>query len=235
MGNIPNVSPSVQIYGELDQAYNFFNREIFDGRLPACMFILDRAKRRYGHFMPEGYELRPKDELEDSQWVDEIGLNAEAMRGRPDFETLSTLVHEQAHLWQKHFGSKFPKRPYHNKEWAGKMEEIGLMPSSTGMPDGKKTGRLVSHYIIAGGVFSRTCQALLDTGFRLSWQSLPIPRTAASESGKMYKYECPECEQKVRGKKGGHVLCGDCSTPKHMVKMLCDSPDGDEDEGDDDL
>jgi hypothetical protein len=42
-----------------------------------------------------------------------------------------------AHLWQWEFGSPY-KNGYHNTEWAGKMIEIGLMPSDTGLPNGKK-------------------------------------------------------------------------------------------------
>jgi hypothetical protein len=50
---------------------------------------------------------------------------------------LSTLVHEQAHLWQHHFGKPGRGR-YHNREWAAKMVEIGLIPSATGEPGGKQ-------------------------------------------------------------------------------------------------
>jgi hypothetical protein len=35
-------------------------------------------------------------------------------------DSLSTLFHEKAHLWQHHFGN--PSRTgYHNKEWAACM------------------------------------------------------------------------------------------------------------------
>ena len=59
--------------------------------------------------------------------TDEIALNPAHFASRPTAGTLSTLAHEMAHLWQHHFGT--PSRTgYHNKEWAAKMREIGLIP-----------------------------------------------------------------------------------------------------------
>jgi len=40
-------------------------------------------------------------------------------------------------------------------KWARKMEGIGLMPSSTGKPGGKKSGGKVGDYVIAGGCFEK--------------------------------------------------------------------------------
>ena len=36
---------------------------------------------------------------------------------------------------------------YHNREWASKMLEVGLVPSDTGQPGGKQTGQHMTHYI----------------------------------------------------------------------------------------
>lgn len=206
MGNIPDTNPATQLYNELDQAYRYFNDKLWDGRLPPCVVILDRAPRRLGHFLQDGYATKPADGLEDEVKVDEIGMNPEAMRVRSDAETLSTLVHEQAHNWQRHFGSKMPKRAYHNKEWANKMEEVGLMPSSTAQPGGKRTGRLVSHYIVEGGPFAKACEELIRSGFRLSYAAIPMVRVK-SESGKRVKYQCPDCEQIAYAKEDARIRC----------------------------
>ena len=60
--------------------------------------------------------------------------------GRSDEEILSTLVHEMAHVWQQTHGRP-PRRCYHDREWAAKMREIGLQPSTTGQPGGQKRGK----------------------------------------------------------------------------------------------
>src|SRR5690606_37233909 len=58
---------------------------------------------------------------------------------------------------------------YHNKEWADKMEQVGLMPSNTGEPGGKRTGDRMTHYILQGGAFERRCDQLLTRAYTLSW------------------------------------------------------------------
>jgi hypothetical protein len=56
------------------------------------------------------------------------------------------MVHQE----QKHFG-KPSRNGYHNKQWSRWMERIGLVPSATGAPGGKRTGQRMTHYIIRGG------------------------------------------------------------------------------------
>lgn len=73
-----------------------------------------------------------------------------------------------AHAWQFHFG-KPGRRGYHNKEWANKMESIGLMPSSTGSPGGAKTGDKMADYPIADGLFIQKATELINSGFGISW------------------------------------------------------------------
>lgn len=53
-------------------------------------------------------------------------------------EALQALTYEMVHLYQHHFGDPGRGR-YLNKEWGNKMESIGLMPSSTGRPGGRRT------------------------------------------------------------------------------------------------
>ena len=45
----------------------------------------------------------------------------------------------------KEFGP--PRRSYHSQARAHKMVEIGLIPSDTGEPGGKRTSQSISHYI----------------------------------------------------------------------------------------
>jgi hypothetical protein len=78
---------------------------------------------------------------------------------------MQTIAQQQCHLWQHAHGE--PSRPgYHNAEWAGKMEQIGLMPSSTGKPGGRKTGQTMSAYPMDGGRFIRACAELADGPLR---------------------------------------------------------------------
>ena len=73
------------------------------------------------------------------------------------------------HVWQHHYG-KPSRSAYHNREWAAKMDAVGLCPSATGQPDGKRTGQSMSHYVVVGGPFAQVCAALLAEGFVISWR-----------------------------------------------------------------
>lgn len=78
----------------------------------------------------------------------------------PLIEICQTIVHEMCHAWQHHYGN--PSRPgYHNKEWAAKMMEIGLMPSHNGKVGGKTTGQHMADYPIEGSAFWKASEELL--------------------------------------------------------------------------
>ncbi len=72
--------------------------------------------------------------------IDEIALNPEYFPVYPLIEVMQTLVHEQCHMWQYHYGNP-SRKTYHNAQWAAKMESIGLMPSSTGRLVVRKSAR----------------------------------------------------------------------------------------------
>jgi hypothetical protein len=154
--------PTKQNYDELSHAYNFFNRRLFGGELPGCLFTLQRKSRSMGYFSFERFVSR------DQAKSDEIALNPEYFTTRPVKDVLSTLVHEQVHQWQRRFGTP-PRRGYHDQEFAAKMEAIGLMPSNTGTPGGKTTGEKMSHFIMADGPFIHACKELLQTSFVIVW------------------------------------------------------------------
>jgi predicted SprT family Zn-dependent metalloprotease len=154
--------PTRQAYGELQQAYDHFNRALFDGALPGCMITLQREKATCGYFSSRRFARA------DGQITDEIALNPAYFAVVPLVETLQTLVHEMVHLWQEHHGKPGRGR-YHNEEWADKMERIGLMPTSTGKPGGKRTGDKISDYAIEGAAFLAACAELMTERFTISW------------------------------------------------------------------
>ena len=155
-------TPHIEIALELQHAYDVFNRELFQGTLPTCMLTLQREKTSVGYFSAARFGNRL------GQHTDEIALNPTYFSVVTILETLQTLVHEMVHLWQHHFGEPGRGR-YHNGEWAKKMEAIGLMPSDTGQPGGKRVGDQMSDYAIEGGEFLRVARMLLTEEFTLSW------------------------------------------------------------------
>lgn len=157
------MEPTAATYQELNKAFDFFNAKLFEGKLPACLLTLQREKRTYGYFSAARFGNR------SGQTTDEIALNPEYFALVPMIETLQTIVHEMVHLWQAHFGTPGRVR-YHNAEWADKMEAVGLMPSSTGEPGGRRIGEAMADYVIPGGPFARAVDELVGThGLGITW------------------------------------------------------------------
>jgi hypothetical protein len=158
--------PTDQAYDELQQAYDYFNDQLFAGELPPCLITLQRKPQTLGYYTRNSFASL----TEHGRTTDEIALNPNHFIGRSLQDTLSTLVHEMAHLWRDRCSGKNPpRRAYHDKLWADKMQKVGLMPSDTGQLGGKRTGQTVDHYIITNGPFDSACRTLLDRGFRISW------------------------------------------------------------------
>lgn len=156
------MNPTEEAYAELQHAYNYYNEDLFEGRLPGCMITLQRQKRTFGYYSKDRFGTR------DGRKTDEIAMNPEYFAVVSMVEVLQTLVHEMAHLWQARFGE--PSRAcYHNIQWANKMEAIGLMPSHNGQPGGKKVGQSMADYVIVGGRFDRGTKRLITSGFAISW------------------------------------------------------------------
>lgn len=201
------IARPTRTYTSLDAAYDHFNRELFGGALPPCLITMQRHKGAYGYFSGERFAS-----LDNQDVADEIALNPAHFANRTPAQTLSTLVHEMCHLWQHHFG-KPSRAAYHNKEWAAKMREVGLIPVSHDHP-GKDTGQKVSHTIEEGGRFDRSCIAYLATAPAVLYHDRAGEGDAAKvrrkKAASKTRYTCPVCELNAWAKPGVHLVCGDC-------------------------
>lgn len=212
-------------YDRLDEAFDHFNRELFAGELPKVLLTKQRKRGSYGYFSGNRFAALG----DPQQVVDEIALNPDHFDDGGEREVLSTLAHEMAHLWQHHRG-KPSRSGYHNREWAAKMVEIGLIPTDTGKPGGKQTGQRVSHYVEDGGRFDRACAAFLaggpvplyvDRTARRRGATIPpglvlvqepegAPEPGPANRNKV-RYSCPKCGVNVWGKPGLELDCRPCA------------------------
>lgn len=223
-------SPLTQAaYTRLQQAYDCLNSDLFRGELPPCLMTWQRKDKTMGYFSANRFKS-----LLNKPETHEIALNPDHFDS--DVEVLQTLAHEMVHLWQFVFGEKTAQRTYHNAEWGRKMEAIGLMPSDTGKPGGKKCGQKMADYPIPGGAFESVVTKFLSAGPVVEWRSVPsCPSPAPSVGGAMpemvsgeeigeptpqtsrktkVKYICPVCGAKAWGKPELNLICGD-----HTEKM----------------
>ena len=213
---MPSVNPTTKTYKSLDDAFVFFNHRLFGGRLPSCLITIQRSRAAYGYFAggrfgsPDGKEV-----------TDEIALNPSHFHRRSTEQSLSTLVHEMTHLEQHHFG-KPSRSGYHNKQWAGLMRAVGLIPSDTAEPGGKEVGQRVSHYIEPGGCFERACTELVRKGFDPLYVELWTENgenARRKKTASKTRYTCMACGLNAWAKLMAALICGECNRP-----LEADSP-----------
>lgn len=208
----PSIRPTQETYEALQEAYDFFNQCLFEDMLPNCVITLKNRPRSLGFFAAGRYARL------DGKESDEIALNPAHFRNGTLSKTLSTLVHEMVHLWQHRHGA--PGRgTYHNRQWAEKMKQVGLFPSSTGKEGGKETGDSMSEYVIDGGPFSDAVAMLARRHYTIPWAEVPVVQTrkvgelsvpvptAAPKSGRRVKYKCPVCALNAWAKPGARLAC----------------------------
>jgi len=242
-------NPTQQFYTLLQDAYEFFNHELFvkignNAPLPNCMITMQREKNTMGYFSR-------------NRWVDskgnkthEIALNPAYFANHNVIEIFQTLTHEMCHLWQCEFGKrgKEKARTYHDKEWVDKMQQIGLKAISGSSNNG--TGQKVWDEPIPDGVFYKTCIKFIKLGNQIKWidrfpaatscnvhtpasdmtniEDLEIINylntnmseimigvkpmdgiKAAAKVKQKSTYKCL-CNNKVWGKTGMNIVCGNC-------------------------
>jgi hypothetical protein len=219
----PTAEPITQ-YRTFSEAYDIFNTQLFGGELLPCpMITQQRQARSLGHFGANRWNNRS-----DRTLIHEINLNPDGFTGKPDREILGTLLHEMCHAWRQQQPDP-PKRGYHDKLWARKMQEVGLMPSATGMADGKPTGQKVNHYILDDGLFAQLYASLEQKDFRLRWQSTPhnVNGDGKKDPSKT-KFTCPQCGQNAWAKGTAFLICGNCGVEMlSVVKPEVEVPAGD--------
>lgn len=155
--------PTEEFYSLFQFIYDFLNKNLFENELPDCMIVITRKGRTFGYFYPQRWINEEKEK------TDEIAINPFFFDKKPLIEILQTMAHEMCHLWQFHLGTP-SRRSYHNKEWGGKMMYIGLMPSNTGKPGGKKTGQQMMDYPMKKGLFVKASNKLINQKkFKTLW------------------------------------------------------------------
>lgn len=157
-------TPTKQQFEAFENAYQYFNKALFKKELPDVILNLSRKNSAMGFVAP--FRWRKADDEKGS--VHELSINPSIL-SMSAIDVYSTLVHEQAHIWQYTHGTP-SRNGYHNKQFANKMIEVGLMPSTTGRPGGNKTGQRMSDYPIPAGIFLQALEKMPER-FKLPFVS----------------------------------------------------------------
>lgn len=227
---VPVSDPTMTMAAELQHAFDFLNERLFLGTLPNCLITLQREKGTYGYLHRSRYVRR-----DGRDFAHELAINPSYFAACSLRFTLSVLGHEACHLWQLVSGQpgKRGNRGYHNAEWSARMESIGLMPSDTGEPGGRRVGERMSHYIIKGGQFEKVADELIDEHhFAISWidrHPMAVPRGMSLPTD----YKPPtdaDVEAKILGLRGAPIevrpdIAAESSRPPTRFSELLDQPD----------
>ena len=159
--------PTAEAHLYWSRAFDFWNEALFEGALPRPVITLSRTVHCMGYFRARAMANRA------GETVHEIAMNPRYFH-LGDKETHGTFVHELAHHWREVLGPLNAKGGkgaggYHDIVWAYKMEELGLFPSDTGRPGGKRTGYSVSHYIVPGGRFESVFDGMAGDDSKIEW------------------------------------------------------------------
>lgn len=200
-------APTPQQIAAFQAMFDHYNAELFDDALPQVILNFSRKAKALGFFAPERWQRASGEESDASQSIHEISINPSYLKRAEPKEIAQTLVHEMVHLWQQEHGSP-GRRGYHNREWADKMEAVGLMPSSTGAEGGKRTGQRMSDYPIEGGAFEKAFDSLPESA-RFPWVCDDLQPKKPRKSSKT-KFTCSGCGANAWGKPTLRVICGEC-------------------------
>lgn len=194
------MKPTTAQFEAYQNIFDYFNQTLFDDILPDCMLRFSRRKANtYKLFTADRWAGKEKGK------TPEISLSMECLQESSPKEVASTLVREMVRLWQETYGQ--PSRAgYYNREWSDKMEEVGLIASSTGKPGGKRTGQGLKHYIEEGGRFERTYEKM-PVEYMLPFEPTYLEEGIKKTYSEKVKYTCEGCGVKVWGKSGLGFVC----------------------------
>ncbi len=194
------MKPTQAQFAAYQQIFDYFNQRLFDNRLPDCMLSFSR-RRRSSHSLFTAGQWRE----EAGSVTSEMSLNLKQLGEGEPIEVIAVLVRQMVHLWQERYGQP-SRNGYFNRQWAEKMETIGLIPTATGMPGGRRTGQGVKHYILAEGQFT---QAFLEIPETYLWPFRPEGFEGGKNEERSLKvmYRCAGCGIKVWGKRGIGLVC----------------------------
>ena len=240
------VKTSQELYSKIQKCIDSLDSTFFSGngkqKIPELVFAINNQVRAcvVAFVSPEAlYDKKTDTKLQY------MGINPDYL-DRKIGEILATICHELCHVYE-HAYIHIPRGGYHDRQWAGLMEDCGLEPVYN-----NKSKTMVNHKIVEGGAFEDFVKKFTEENgedyFNIVSYSQEIARRTRKELGieegededepkpdnadkpvKKYnrnkiKYVCPDCGSKVWGKAGLNIFCNDCS---------CDFKEEEHEENDD--
>lgn len=199
---IRKITTMTELQAALQAAFNAINRDFYNNELEKVIITTKEGRKKSAY----GWIEVNKNWQQNGKARHEINISVDFLGERTVVETITTLMHEMAHLYNIQHGIKDTTRSglYHNKEFKKTAEDHGLMVSrmeKTGWSYTTASEKTIfwikENIAIKGfGVFKQTAE---DEG---------NSRTTTKQSYR--KYICQECGLIVRATKECNIGCMDC-------------------------
>ncbi|MEY8317717.1 SprT-like domain-containing protein [Oscillospiraceae bacterium 50-58] len=215
---MPDKTTLTPVLEKLEDLFSKLNSEFYGGKLQAPVITVspDTTKGAYGWCTgwkawtdkaPKPLSEMTPEEIKaaETDGYYEINLCAEHI-ARPFMDTVGTLLHEMAHLYNCQMGIQDTSRGgfYHNKKFKETAEAHGLIVEKNPKYGYSKT--------ILTDEAKAFIKSLDDCKFDLYRKAIPhIGGSKKSNSSR--KYVCPCCGAIVRATKEVNIVCGDCDAP----------------------
>lgn len=169
------------IYQQLEELFDLLNNslfiEILGNEVPPCIITLQRKNNVFSSNTINAFVR-----INKASYIHEISLNPQYFGIRPRIELLQALAHQMMHLYQHEHG-EITKLGSHDEQYLDFMNAIGLMPSSTGMPDGKTLGgKKMFNYPMLDGAFLKTANHAAQKGLLVDWLEVDLPKNVTVDS-----------------------------------------------------
>ena len=200
-------------------AFNAINEHYYNSELekPVITFKEGKKKKAYGWIETRKQWVQGKNERYD------INISVDYLGNRSVDETISTLMHEMAHLYNLQNGIKDTTRAglYHNKKFKEEAEKHMIK---------------IDHSDKYGWTITSPTDELLEYIMDKGWEDIDMGRgclfgllgggsdgkpakgtqTGADgqelpKKGNSRRYQCPQCKAIVRATKDLHIICGTCN------------------------
>jgi hypothetical protein len=197
----PEVSPNRELWLSYEDAFNYFNEALFEGKLPECILTFNAKGRSWGYLKRKSWLCGAGTDLH------EICLNPYLLT-RDDDMIFQLLVRCMVGLWQHAYGEPSRVERYCSTEFTAKMAEIGL-------PCEEPCGLNVKHKVDENGRYARIRPRAVNQFFSLKNQ---VQMETARKT--RIKYECPACGFSAMASAGGKLFCHTEGCNVEMLKAL---------------
>ena len=191
------LSPNLELWVGYEEAFHYFNKHLFDNKLPPCILTFNAKGRSWGYFKTAIWGNQ-------GDTLHEICLNPELLK-REDDMIFQMLVRCMVHLWEHNEGMASKLTRYCSVNFTEKMAELGL-------PCSDSCGMNVSHSVDANGQYAAIRPAVL--------RFFPLKNQVQFEQPRKtrIRYTCPECGFQAMAAAGGKLFCHTENCDTEMVK-----------------